>query len=89
MVAWADSATCPAVRETVRAMSGLPVPRITSPYDGRGVALILDGVGYSFEGPASGSNGRIAFSSNAGTPLAAWVDARLAALQPCWSAAKP
>lgn len=83
-VSWADSTTCPAVRTTVRAMSSLVVPRVTSPYDGRNTRLIIDGTAYGFEGPASGPNGRIAFSSNAGTPLAAWVDARLAALAPCW-----
>lgn len=98
---WADSRECPAVRDTVRLIRTLPVPRIKSPGYPRSTAAgrrvgadvivtgVLDGTTYSFDGLAGGPYERIAFSGNVGTPLAAWIDARLAALAPCWKAAKP
>ena len=87
-VLWADSTTCPAVRATVRAMSDLSMPRVASPLErGSGIRM-LDGIGYEFDGPTNWMNGRITLSSNIQTPLSGWVDARLAALAPCWKPAK-
>ena len=89
-VATTDSTRCPSVAETVRAMRTLAVPRIAPPGDDVGdVVVVADGTTYSFEGPASGSNARLSFSTNVGTPLAAWIDARLTALASCWTPEKP
>lgn len=91
-VTWVDSRTCPAVRGALVALQSLPMPR-PAPYGlgGDNTDIILDGVSYSLRIPAAyGRQGaQLMLSSNVGTPLAAWVEASFAALEPCWSPRPP
>lgn len=86
---WASSRTCPTAGE-VASFADLPLPRPRPP--GAEIDLVMDGVGYSVTLPLSygrQGGGRATFSSNVGTPLAAWVDAALAKLERCWSTREP
>ncbi len=84
-VAWADSATCPAVRSVIASMRKIQVPS-PAPYglENQSAAITLDGTGYSLTAPSSDNMGRLTISSNIGTPLAAWVDTSLKQLETCW-----
>ena len=88
-VKWANSRRCPAIRPVLAGMRDLAPPRLSPPGIGDGpTEVILDGVFYSLSAPAGygGAEARVTVSSNVGTPLAAWVDKSLAALDRCWSA---
>ncbi|WHU01330.1 hypothetical protein [Sphingomonas sp. NIBR02145] len=84
-IAWADSATCPAVRSVIASMRKIQVPS-PAPYglEDKSTALTLDGTGYSLTAPSSDNMGKLTISSNIGTPLAAWVDTSLKQLEACW-----
>lgn len=87
-VLWADSRTCPAVRPALAALGTLAMPRPSAPGIDPPGDMVLDGVGYALAMPgrfAGGGEGQFSVSSNIGTPLAAWVDRSLKALEPCWS----
>jgi len=87
-IAWADSATCPAVRSVIASMRKIQVPS-PAPYglEGESTAITLDGTGYSLTAPSSDNMGKLTISSNIGTPLAAWVDTPLKQLETCWKTA--
>lgn len=86
---WASSRTCEGAEE-VASLAGLPLPRPQTPsFD---TEIIVDGVGYSVTvqvGYGRQSSGPLTFSSNVGTPLAAWVDGAIAKLEHCWSPVEP
>jgi hypothetical protein len=89
---WADSRSCPAMRPVLDAMRALPSPRPQVPGIDPYGDIILDGVGYRLMTTArfaNGQDGDLVYSSNIGTPLAAWVDGSLGALARCWSATAP
>lgn len=89
-IAWADSATCPEVRSVIASMRDIPVPSL-APYGlpGEARSITMDGTLYSLAAPSSDNMGKIAISSNVGSPLASWVDASLEQLASCWTATAP
>ena len=89
-IAWADSATCPAVRSVMVSMRNIRMPSPT-PYGlpGQAMTITLDGTGYSLTAPSSDNMGKLTISSNIGSPLASWVDASLKQLESCWTTAAP
>lgn len=89
---WADSRTCPAMRPVLDTMRALESPHPQVPGIDPYGDIILDGAGYRLTVRArfaNGQDGDLTYSSNVGTPLAAWVGRSLAALAPCWSATAP
>ncbi len=88
-IVWADSRSCPAMRQVLDTMRALASPHPQVPGIDPYGDIILDGTGYRLTTKArfaGGCDGHLTYSSNIGTPLAAWVDRSLAALAPCWSA---
>lgn len=86
---WASNRTCPAAA-AILSFADLPLPT-PSGADAQ-VDIVLDGVSYAVTLPlryGRQPSGRATFSSNFGTPLARWVDAALAKLEPCWSTQQP
>ncbi|WP_344707679.1 hypothetical protein [Sphingomonas swuensis] len=90
-VGWTTTADCPGSRELIGTMEQITAgPDV--PGQGRESPwLILDGVGYSLDAPGRIGDGgtRFRITSNVRTPLAAWIDRLLAALQPCWKPEAP
>lgn len=89
---WADSRTCPALRPVLDALRAVVAPHPQVPGIDPYGDIILDGVGYRLKTMArfpNGQDGDLSYSSNVGTPLAAWIDRSLAALARCWSATAP
>lgn len=84
-IAWADSATCPAVRSIISNMRDLKMPS-PAPYGLKDQLrpLTVDGTGYSLTAPSSDRMGKLTISSNIGSPLASWIDASFEQLKPCW-----
>ncbi|MGR6329529.1 hypothetical protein ACU5AX_10725 [Sphingomonas sp. XXL09] len=82
-----DSRACPAAARLPADVEAMPMPHAVSPDSP--TDIVLDGVGYSVTVEASYGDmgGLTTFESNLDTPLAAWVDTRLAALAPCWKPA--
>lgn len=74
-------------------MRKLPVPSPAPPGVGEYDAseIILDGVGYFLRTPATfpDQRGELSMRSNAGTPLAHWVDQSLQLLEGCWTQRPP
>jgi hypothetical protein len=90
-VTWADSASCPAVQPVIAGMRDIRMPT-PAPYGvpgGEAMTLTLDGARYTLAAPSSDNMGRLTISSNIGSPLAAWVDAALQQLAPCWTGTAP
>lgn len=87
-IKWADSATCPAIRTIVMSMRSIKMPS-PAPYGvpDQSMTLTLDGTLYSFAAPSSDNMGKVTISSNVGSPVAAWIDASLKQLAPCWATA--
>lgn len=87
-IKWADSATCPAIRTIVMSMRSIKMPS-PAPYgvSTQSMTLTLDGTLYSFAAPSSDNMGKVTISSNVGSPVAAWIDASLKQLAPCWATA--
>lgn len=85
-IAWADSATCPAVRSVMTAMRDIAMPS-PAPYGlaDEAMTITVDGVGYSLTAPSSDNMGNLTISSNVGSPLASWVDASFKQLEACWT----
>ena len=83
-----DTAACPGSAELLMEAETLPMPRPDVPVIGAGpTTLILDGADYRLEGHAihrDGQPGRFSIASNAGSPLALWVDRMFKLLEPCW-----
>ncbi len=91
---WTDTTRCPAARWVVVEAVNLQPPRIEMPGVKIKDDVIIsgDGVDYSFSSEASFDDGVLAdihFTSNVGTPLAAWADESLRRLEPCWSREPP
>lgn len=86
---WTNSRTCPAVRVVLERLRALQPPAIVPPgFAPSPTQIIVDGFGYRLTAPLADPSGmsRITWTSNIGTPLAAWVEDSLARLKPCWSA---
>lgn len=89
-IAWADSANCPAVRTVIASMRDIKMPTPAPPgVSGEAITITLDGAGYSLSAPSSDNMGRLTIRSNIGSPLAAWIDASLQQLEPCWTTTAP
>lgn len=89
-IAWADSANCPAVRSVIASMRDIKMPTPAPPgVPGEAITITVDGAGYSLTAPSSDSMGKLTIRSNIGSPLAAWVDASLQQLAPCWTTTAP
>ncbi|WP_010184185.1 hypothetical protein [Sphingomonas sp. PAMC 26605] len=89
---WADSRSCPAMRPVLDAMRAVALPNPRVPGIDSDGDIIMDGAGYRLTTMArfaDGQDGELGYSSNVGTPLAAWVDHSLAALARCWSSRPP
>lgn len=86
----ADIASCPAIGAVVASMQTLKMPT-PAPYGlpTDSLSITADGALYTLSAPSSDTMGRFTISSNVGSPLAAWVDAALRQLSPCWSAPAP
>jgi hypothetical protein len=89
-IAWADSATCPAVRSVIAGMRNIRMPS-AAPYGlpGETRSITLDGTLSSLTAPSSDNMGKLTISSNIGSPLASWIGASLKQLEPCWTKAAP
>ncbi|WP_448664218.1 hypothetical protein ACG3SL_05950 [Sphingomonas sp. CJ20] len=87
-VRWADSAECPAIHAVMAKMRDIRMPA-PAPFGvpGDNAVIVLDGVGYSLTAPSSDAAGALTIRSNMGSSLAAWVDASLSQLAPCWKPA--
>ena len=92
-VQWADGRTCSGLEASLRQLSGLVHPKFAVPglEESDNLVIAVDGVGYSITSQATFDQqiGYLKYSSNRGTPLAAWVDASLALLAPCWQDVQP
>lgn len=87
-VKWTNSAACPAARVVVASMTSIKMPS-PAPYGvpGGSQSITVDGTQYSLTAPSSDNMGKITISSNVDSPLAAWIDASLKQLAPCWKVA--
>ncbi|MET0271587.1 MAG: hypothetical protein ABW360_01210 [Phenylobacterium sp.] len=90
-VAWADGAACPALIDRLGEMTRLRAPGVQVPGLGgpRDLNVVMDGTSYRLWArwgayPDTNASGDVEMSGNVDTPLAAWTDATVAALQPCW-----
>jgi len=86
---YASSRLCPVALEQLTRLEELEMPRPDVIGHGREYQIvILDGARYRLRGRALHADGQSAgyeIDSNVGSPLARWVDAMLAALEPCWT----
>lgn len=85
---WTNSRTCPAVRVVLERLRALtPPPIVPLGFEPQSQEVIVDGIGYSLTAPLADPFGRakITWTSNMGSPVAAWVDDSLIRLKPCWS----
>ncbi len=90
VIIWADSRACSGAAEAVRHLRSIPMPTPSLPSDPADV--ILDGVGYRvrFRGHYGSEVGfPLELASNAGTPLAEWVNRTRTMLKPCWTTTRP
>jgi hypothetical protein len=89
-VAWADSATCPAVRTVISTMRSIRMPS-PAPYDwsDRSKAITLDGTRYSLTAPSSDDMGKLTIMATGDSALESWVNDSLKALAPCWRSKAP
>lgn len=83
------STICPYARPVIGSMRGLNMPPL-APFgvDGNRRGSVQDGAMYTLRAPTDSSDGQITVSSNIGTPLAAWEDKALGALELCWRQAR-
>lgn len=85
---WADSRACPAVRVVLGRLRELtPPPIVPLGFKPESQEIMVDGIGYSLTAPLADSVGqaKITWTSNMGTPRAAWVEDSLTRLKLCWS----
>ncbi|HTU11234.1 MAG TPA: hypothetical protein VMG08_10095 [Allosphingosinicella sp.] len=86
--AWADTRRCPGARTQLARLTRLQPHYV--PLGGEDVMdIVADGSVYSLEAPVDGGNGNMRIETSSRGPIRAWVDAMLAALEPCWTAARP
>jgi hypothetical protein len=82
-----DTKSCPQMLAALRSLRDLPMPRPNMwPLDGDEFIVTADGASYSLTISAAypgASPGDLTLNSNVGTPLAAWVDDTLSALDSC------
>lgn len=89
---WADSRTCPAVHTVMARLHALKLPAIVPPgFEPSPREILVDGTGYSLTTTVADPVGasRVTWTSNIGTPLAAWIDDSFARLKSCWTSAPP
>src|SRR4051794_1811299 len=86
-ITWADSRTCAAARPVIASMREIPVPKFAPIGSSDGPPVILDGIAYSLR--TYSDEGTLAAETNLGTPLAAWVEGALKALDSCWTKVQP
>lgn len=84
---YAQALTCPALGALPTAVAAFPMPHAISP--DTPTDIVLDGVGYTATLDAGYGErpSTMTVESNVYTPLADWVEARFASLQPCWTPA--
>jgi hypothetical protein len=90
---WTDTIECPAAEKVLLKAQSLPMPQVYIPFlTSKIMRVIHDGTTYQIKGLAKypgATADEVAFSSNADTPLAKWVDESLKALSHCWSRSRP
>ncbi|MEA3045880.1 MAG: hypothetical protein QOJ53_212 [Sphingomonadales bacterium] len=90
---YATTAECPIAHDRLESLEQIPMPVPDLPGFGReSTQIILDGAQYVLETPAlhqDGQSGDLKLTSNVGSPLARWIDALIAALEPCWRPVRP
>ena len=95
---WTDTLRCPAARSLLKKLVNVSPPRpwapgIANPFIKGEEKITLDGSFYElkvpthYDGTMFGETS--SFTSNAGTPLANWIDESLKTLEPCWDAKRP
>lgn len=86
-VTWADTRTCASARPLLASMRDIPVPRFAPVGSSGTPPITLDGVSYALR--TYSDHGMLTAETNVGTPVAAWVDGALIALEGCWSSRVP
>jgi hypothetical protein len=87
-VAWTDTRSCPAARAGLVQLGAL-TPRFDSLGDEDVLDVVADGATYALEAPVADGNGNMRIETTSNGPVRAWVDAMLAALEPCWTDSRP
>ena len=87
-VAWADTQGCTAARTHLARMAAL-APRFDRLGSEDEVELVADGASYVLDAPVADGNGSLHVETTSSGPIRTWIDAMLAALEPCWTAARP
>ncbi|NEX94133.1 hypothetical protein [Caulobacter sp. 17J65-9] len=93
---WTDTQRCPAALAVLREAAALETPRpmisgLVEP-EGGYLPVVADGALYALtiEGAYDGQIGpTLTVATGPATPLADWVEASLATLEPCWSSRRP
>lgn len=84
---WTDT-RCPGSRAALERLARLQMPQPLVPglLSNNSAEATMDGWSYSLEGPADAPyrQNYMKLTSDAGSPLAHWVDETLAILEPCW-----
>ncbi len=84
---WADTRNCPAARPLLASMRDIPVPRFAPVGSSEGPPITLDGVSYKLR--TYSDHGMLTAETNVGTPVAAWIEGALSALETCWTNGVP
>lgn len=87
VVTYADTRSCPPARSVLASMRDIPVPKFAPVGSSKGPPIWLDGIGYSLR--TYSDEGHLTAETNMHTPLAAWIDQALKALDSCWVSAIP
>lgn len=90
---YATTVECPVAHDRLESLEQMPMPAPDLPGFGREMTqIIADGAQYVLEARAihqDGQLGDLRLTSNVGSPLARWIDALMAALEPCWRPVRP
>jgi len=93
VISWTTSAACPAMRDVLESLDELEEPVRGAPRIGdEPRSGIADGGSYRVRTPAQYQDSQLAQIESwgsSGTPLAAWSEQMISALDPCWSEARP
>lgn len=87
-VAWTDTRSCPAAGAVLARLAAL-APRFTRLGEEDLVDVVADGAAYRVDAPIDGGNGTMRIETTSRGPVKVWVDAMLAALEPCWTGTRP
>lgn len=95
-VLWADSRSCPALKDVLVTMEKIDGPRpVAAGLRGnRPIGMVLDGVSYTFWnawGVSGPSDATVSFEvrGNVNSPVAKWWETSAPKLKTCWSASAP